>query len=227
MKRLMFITSVGLSLVLLMPLGVAAQEPVTLSDVPDPTGDVQGTAGPMLGEGPTVTVPGPDYLDITALRLEEDGSDLVVTFELAGEIVARDPAVDEILYTLLLRPDAETYIQIETRRSSGWQVESLETRLTDGLPDPTGDGMGEDAAVESASHGTAARSPNRLVMRVPRPAIGSLDDLDLVASASAVRDCSAAGSCDGLVGAPTDPSGAALPFAWWQDVTPDGVGTLP
>jgi hypothetical protein len=64
-------------------------------------------------------------------------------------------------------------------------------------------------------------------MRVPLPDIGSLDDLDFVASASAVRDCSAAGSCDDLVGAPTDPSGADLPFVWWQDVTPDGVGTLP
>ena len=95
MKRLVSMAAVGLSTVLLLPLAVAAQEAVALREVPDPAGDVQGTAGPMQGEGPTVTVPGPDYLDITELRLEEVGSDLVVTFELAGSIVAKDPAVDE------------------------------------------------------------------------------------------------------------------------------------
>jgi hypothetical protein len=227
MKRLVSITAVGLSMGLLIPLAVAPQEAVALREVPDQTGDVQGIAGPMQGEGPTVTVPGPDYLDITVLRLEEEGSDLVVTFELAGNIVAKDPAVDEVLYTLLLRPDAETTMQIETRRSTGWRIESLETRLTDGSSDPTGDSLGGDTAVGAASHGRAVRSPGQLVMRVPLPDIGSLDDLDILAGASAVRDCSAADPCDDLVATPTEPSDADLPFVWWQDVTPDGVGTLP
>ena len=97
----------------------------------------------------------------------------------------------------------------------------METRLTDGSPGPTGDGLGEDTAIEAASHGRAVRSPGQLVMRVPLPDIGSLDDLDILAGASAVRDCSAADPCDALVVAPTDASDADLPFVWWQDVTPD------
>jgi hypothetical protein len=57
------------------------------------------------------------------------------------------------------------------------------------------------------------------------PDIGSLDDLDILASATAVRNCSAAEPCDDLVVAPTDPNDADLPFVWWQDLTPDAVAT--
>jgi hypothetical protein len=227
MKGSVYVSAAGLSLVMLLPSSVAAQGTAAATQVPDPTGDVQGTAGPMQGEGPAVTLPGPGYLDITSLHLERESSDLVATFELAEAIPEHDPTVDEVVYALYLRPDAGTYLGIETRRSSGWQVESIEYLMPPGGQASSEDGPGAGPDPEVTDHGMAERSGDRLVMRVPLPDVSTLDGVQLFASATAVRDCSPEEACIGLVPAAEDPGATDVPFVWWQDLVPDSVGTLP
>jgi hypothetical protein len=216
MKGSVYVSAAGLSLVMLLPLAAAAQGVPPQTRVPDPTGDVQGTAGPMQGQGPAVTLPGPGYLDITALHLEREGSDLVATFGLAAAILEHDPAVDEVVYALYLRPDAGTYLGIETRRSSGWLVESIEYLVPPGGQASLEDGPGAGPDPEVTDHGMAERSGSRLVLRVPLPDMSTLDGVQFFASATAVRDCSLEEACTGFVATGEDPGATDVPFVWWR-----------
>jgi hypothetical protein len=210
MKCLVSMAAVGLSMVLLMPLGAAAQAEMDHGlEVSDPVGDLLATVGPLPVDGVTSNEPAPAHLDITRLGLITEGSDLIVTFEVAGDIPERDPTVREAYYALLLERGHDTY-QAEARQSEGWKV-ALTTFRGD---EPWGTASGRRPQAE--------RSGNRLVMRVPLEPLGTLDDVRFLAYSSAVRDCTPDDPCD-VVGADAM---ADVPFVWWTDAVPgeDGLG---
>ena len=213
MKRLVSMSAVGLSMVLLMPLGVAAHTQVDQGlEVGDPVGDPLAIAGPVPNPGLISNEPAPDYLDITRLGLMTEGSDLLVTFEVAGDIPKQYPTVTEAYYTVAMERDAETGFVITARKSDGWTV-----RVGEAHPPAAGAGAGEDGEQvwpgSSSTHGKAELSGNRLVMRVPLERLGVLDHVRFVAYSAAVRDCTPADPCD--VSA-ADDSVSEVPYVWWR-----------
>jgi len=212
MQRLMGITAVGLSLVLLMPLGVAAQEgPEGVLEASDPIGDAIAIAGPMQIEAVTANEPAPAHLDMTMLRLAVEDEDLVVTIEVAGDIPEQDPNLGEAMFTLMIWYGGDDTFRVETRQSEDWRVSLSRSRRVPDEPART---------VSSSTHGYAVLSGNRLTMRVPLERLGGLDEARLLAYTSGVRDCTPTDPCD-VVGADVDASN--VPFVWWADAVPDDL----
>lgn len=214
MQRLTGITAVGvgLSLVLLVPLGVAAQEgPDGALEAADPVGDAITVAGPMRTEAVTANEPAPTHLDITMLRVAVEDEDLVVTIEVAGDIPEQDPTLGEAMFTLLVWHGGDDTFRVETRQSEDWSVSLSRSRR---VPDEPA------RLVSSSTHGNALLAGNHLIMRVPLQGLGGLEEARLVAYTSGVRDCTPSEPCD-IVGADVD--APEVPFVWWADAVPDDL----